>query len=667
MRRLISLLLTFLVLATPPLGAIVNPSLQPIHLMDRYTTVLGGQVVSIAAKERTFTLRVDEVLKGTFSPKVVTIDASADGAAISFANIHVGQILVAFVGKSRRGKERELMLYSGNGKWGSGEFAAGDPGRWAWTTDPDQVGEEGKGAAAMMGTFSGREDRFLELMRDQTRGHAYFNPVPQISFDNDLVLGRLEGPVGGVALHDLDGDGRPDVVATSEKGCAIWLQRQPKVFTNATAEVGLAGIAARSVGIADATGSGRQDLLLDGAIWLRGADGGYLRSTLLPENAQSEVISSAFVELNGDGWPDVVVSRRGAGLSIYRNPGPAGGAFSDGTKAAGLDQAACGAGGSGWFAPAPPDWDGGTRTGLWYASGEGFLLRQDAHGSFTPVASNLRLTKQPFDLADSRAPGRSGGGVFAAHWTSSQPTLFLPLDNDFRTAFWERGSLVDATSWANELSERTYYQSFSIAEDLDMDGYVDSWTATRDASGATPNTCHVNRGYGSWMRAEKYKHADQTDVFNSEAHLKGAGGAAAGDADGDGCTDLLIGNLDGTVSLLISDVLNARQGGDPNPTYHQRKLTEIGVVSVQVSGRQGVVGATVSIAAADGRIIGRRDLGANVASGCQGPAIVDLAVREPGQCTVTVRFADGAKLQLPTEIKALGHVQLKAERAAASP
>lgn len=665
MRLVASLVLSALLAA--PLPAIVNPGLQPIHLMDRYSVVLGGEVLAVDAKARSFTLRITEVVKGTFVVKEVVVDASSEAVAMSFANIRAGQVITAFVGKTRRGRERELMLYSGNGKWGQGEMAEGDPGHWSWTADPDQTQEEGKGAATMWGTFAGREDRLLELMRDQARGTAFFNPIPEINFDNDVVVGKLAGPVRGVALHDLDGDGRPEVIATSEKGVTVWSQSTSMVFSDTTEKMGLTGVNARSVGIADATGSGRQDLLLDGAIWLRGADGRYVQSKLLPADAR-EVLSAAFVEINGDGWPDVVVSRVGGGLSVYLNPGPAGGAFADRTTAAGLAKPECGGGGSGWFAPAPVDWDGGTRAGLWYASGPGFLLHQDTKGVFSPVSPELHLSAETgslFDLSTSRTPGRSGGAVFAAMWTQAKPTLFLPLDNDFRTAFWEDGHMVNATPWANELSERTYYQSFSIAEDLDMDGYIDTWTASRDGSGATQNTCHINRGYGSWMRAEKYKHADQTDVFNSEAHLKGAGGAAAGDADGDGCTDLLIGSLDGTVSLLRSDVLTGRKQANPNAPYHQRKLQATGLVSVRVTGKQGVLGATVTIAAADGRILGRRDLGSNVASGCRSPDTVDFAVREPGACMVTVRFSDGALLSLPAEAKSLAQVLVLADRSAA--
>jgi FG-GAP-like repeat len=661
------LILAVLVTCASPVGAVVNPSLQPNHLMERYLAVFAGEVGAMDAKERTFTLRVTEVFKGDFAPKEVRIDASTDAAATGFSNVKVGQAIVVFAGKARR--KQDFMLYCGNGKWGTGEMSAEDPAKWTWNTDPDQSSEEGKGAATMWGTFAGREDRLVELMRDQARGTAFFNAIPTISFDNDLVVGQLDGPARGMALNDLDGDGRPDVVATSEKGVKVWLQREAKTFTDATADLGLADVKAVSVSIADATGSGRKDLLFDGAIWLCGADKKYSDGKLIPSDAKGEVLSSAFVEINGDGWPDVVISRVSGGLSVFQNPGTAGGPFKDITKEAGLDKAECGAGGSGYFAPAPPDWDGGKRTGIWYSSGSGFLLRQNDKGVFSPLAFDmLKAAKPPFfDLPESRVPGRSGGAVFAALWTSSQPSLFLPLDNDFRTAFWEKDKLVDATPWANELSERAYYQLFSIAEDLDMDGTIDTWTASRDASGASQNTCHVNRGYGSWMRPEKYKRADRTDVFNSEAHLKGAGGAAAGDADGDACTDLLIGNLDGSLSLLISDLMLTRKVKVPYPLYHPRKLSETGIVSVHVIGRQGVIGATVSVETADGRTVGRRDIGSNVATGCSGPDTVDLAVREPGACKVHVRFSDGATLTLPVEVKSLENTKLVADRSKAKP
>lgn len=667
MRNLHRLLLVFvLYFAGSELTAIVNPGLQPAKLASRYRLVLGTEVVAVDRAAKRFTLRITDRLTGegqpgVFAPAQVIVDASAAAAAEGFAQIHTGMVFIAYAGKTRRGGDANaLLFYVGSGKWGLGTMDPSDPATWTWTVDPDQVEDSDRGAATMWGTFSGREDRLLELVKDQAAGIDYFPAEPILSFANDLVIGKLAGPAAGMALHDLDGDGRPDIIACSIAGLKVWMQQKPggdgPVFVDRTAELGLSGVVCISVAIADATGSGRQDLLLDGTLWLRQVDGHYVASSLLP-TPEKPVLVATFADFNGDGLPDVLVSQRGGGLHLYSNGS---GTFTEVTIAEGLERTA---GQTGFVAVAPGDWDGSGRPALWYSAGGGQLLHQDTQGRFVQMQAELHLEGNPFNQSAGRTPGLTGGALFAPLWKQDQPSLFLPLDNDFRTAIWEHGALLDATMWANELSERTYFQSFSVAEDLDMDGYVDVYTASRAIG--TPNTYHTNRGYGSFMRAEKYKRNHTEEVFNSEAHLKGAGGAAAGDADGDGYNDLLLGSLDGSVSLLLSDIAATRHPSE-NAPHDQAKMQQTGLVAVTVTGTRGVVGAVIRIVAADSRVVGRRDLGGNGPAGCRSPDRLCLAVREPGAYSVQVRFSDGAILNLPVTVKSLAVAEVVADRASAT-
>ena len=65
------------------------------------------------------------------------------------------------------------------------------------------------------------------------------------------------------------------------------------------------------------------------------------------------------------------------------------------------------------------------------------------------------------------------------------------------------------------------------------------------------------------------------------------------------------------------------------------------VLAVRVTGRVGVLGARVTLADEQGRMVARRDIGSNVSVGCRGPDTVALAVRRPGRHVLTVRFSDG--------------------------
>jgi hypothetical protein len=91
---------------------------------------------------------------------------------------------------------------------------------------------------------------------------------------------------------------------------------------------------------------------------------------------------------------------------------------------------------------------------------------------------------------------------------------------------------------------------------------------------------------------------------------------AAGDVDGDGVADLLLGGVDGSVTL----------------------------------------------ADAQGRIVGRRDLGNNVCTGCCGPTTVNLAVREPGQYVLGVCFSDGHERKWPADLREQKRLFLEADR-----
>ena len=61
------------------------------------------------------------------------------------------------------------------------------------------------------------------------------------------------------------------------------------------------------------------------------------------------------------------------------------------------------------------------------------------------------------------------------------------------------------------------------------------------------NQFHTNRGYGSFMDATLYN-----DAAFGDAHGKGAWGAAAGDINGDGMNDLLLGHVDGSITVMLS-------------------------------------------------------------------------------------------------------------------
>lgn len=626
-----------LVVAPHCAQAIINPSLQPRDLFERYDIVLELKFTAVDAEKGTAALQVLQVIKGTFAPRTVTVSASGEDVKTAFESLaKVDSPVVAYVGQSRRKSERILSYTGGSGQWQVGEKDARDPSIWQWTEriDPLAVG----GGAA--GTFNGATERLVEMMLDKKRDHYYFPVAPQMQCREAVTIGRFKSPVRGVALHDIDGDGRLDVYAASDEGDRVFLQRGNLEFTDATQALGLQNLKSPSVNFADVNADGHPDLLAGAVIYL-GNGKKFNASELLPKEAAANLLCAAFVEVNGDGYPDVVISRIGGGLHVYLNPGAKGGPFIDATAAMGLDQESCGASQTGFFSAG--DWNQDGHTDLLYAAGKGLLLRQDEKGRFSPMNLNIPLEARFDDKGEELPQTLAGACCFAPLWRPDRLDLVICLETKIQWLGEDAGTPRNLTGYGNEIQVGNSSMFPVLAEDLNADGLVDLYVGSRKAA---QNAIYLNRGYGSFTTAVSHK----PDIFVGESHERGAWSLAAGDADGDGVNDLLLGCADGSLLLIPNDSLRLRE-----PKEHQLPdevlLGKAAILSVNVRGKRGVLGARVTLADAQGKIVGMRDIGSNIATGCRGPDTVNLAVQEPGKCVLTVRYADGKVRTWPVNLE----------------
>ncbi len=622
------LLLTTLI---PAAWALVNPALQPMEVARRHRVVIAGKLASIDQTKRTLTVSVEQVIIGELEAKELTITLPKPDAAMGnlggfgpsradlMDDVSQGDAVVLLLGKVRSRGDDGGLLYHGH-EWHDLRSDGKDFTQLSWVRG---MGDE------MWGMFNGDAGQLARMMNDLTHERAFFPALPFTRFQQERVIGQCPGPVRGVAMGDLDGDGRLDLVATSESGCRVFLQTASLEFTDHTEALGLADIKAKSVSLASVDGNRHVDVLLDGKLFVN-QGGKFALSPRLAAAAGESVKVSAFVDLNGDGWPDVLVSREAGGLAAWINPGKADAAFVEVTEQLGLDKPQAGAGMTGFVFPG--DWNADGRTDLFYAAGKGCLLIQDEAGVFRPERLDVDLS---FGVNDSELQGLTGAGGFAPLWTETGSDLVVPQDLGLALINRRDGKGVDVARDGNEIHLSRNSQLATLAEDLNMDGRVDLLTLTRQVDGR--NIFYTNRGYGSYMVDDLYS---RQEIMPGGAYDVGHWGAAAGDVDGDGATDLLLGGMDGKLRLLLSDVLANRQPKQ-NDLSQQWTLCRTAILALDFTAQRGVVGARVDVTDARGHPLAWRRIGDAVLTGC-GPAHqARIALREPQVITVVVRWSDG--------------------------
>ena len=451
-------------------------------------------------------------------------------------------------------------------------------------------------------------DGVLELFVGDGRSSILYRNDGCGHFTNVTEAAGLSGvPATGVLAFDFDGDGREDLFVTDNFGPShLFRNRGGGTFEDVTARAGVGtSFRSRTAAAADVNGDGTLDLFVcstgdyygkmpdppfdarDGGpnrLFLNGGDGTFTDATERFGLAQTRwSLTAQFADLDGDGWPDLVVTNDFGLKNVYRNEG--GLRFVDRAGKAGAEDRGYG------MSAAVADFSGDGRLDLHFSNCyTQWGLVHDAPWIplplpgrlFLPVArewskkmcrGNTLLVSRG-DLRFEDVTAAAGVGKAGWCWTA----VAGDLDNDTRPDLYAaNGMWDDGRDGDRELE--FWWETLAYWDD-----YI-AGTRTFERHGKGVQGCERNRFFRN--------RGDGT--FEERGWLDGLGlfangrAAVLADFDGDGSLDVYVRSVQHAETLFA---------GHRRPGEHF-----LGIALSQPGKNPAAVGARVTVELPDGRAL----------------------------------------------------------------